>query len=421
MLFLGVDWAEANHDVLLMDEAGEPLGRARVPDGLEGLRRVHELVGAHLGEGGTPEEVVVGIETERGLLVRGLLAAGYTLYALNPLAVARYRERHATSGAKSDAADAKVLADLVRTDRHNHRPLAPDSERLEALRALARAHQGMVWARQRQIASLRSGLREYFPGALVAFPELGSAEALEVLALAPTPEHARALSRAKVASALRRAGRTRRVEQRAAEIQAALRAEQPEAPELVAEAYGRAAAASCAVARTLGEQVGALEAELAERFVGTRTPPSSSACPGSGRCWAPGCSRSSATPRGATTTGAAAGTMPAWRPSPAPRGEAAWSWPATPETAGWPMPATSGPSARSPRVRARGATTTPCGPGARPTARRFASWPTAGWASSTAAWSGGRPTASRWPGQSPRTGSRWPLDSSRRGVSRLSE
>jgi hypothetical protein len=266
MLFLGVDWAEAHHDVLLMDEAGTTLARTRVPEGLEGLRRVHELVGAHLGEETPPEEVAVGIETERGLLVRGLLAAGYTLYALNPLAVARYRERHATSGAKSDAQDAKVLADLVRTDRHNHRPLAPDSELLEAVRVLARAHQGMVWSRQRQIAGLRSALREYYPAALVAFPELGAPEALEVLLLAPTPEAGRGLSRSKIASALRRAGRARRIEERAAEIQAALRAEQPEAPALVAEAFGRAAAASCTVARTLGEQVAALESELAERF-----------------------------------------------------------------------------------------------------------------------------------------------------------
>jgi hypothetical protein len=124
----------------------------------------------------------------------------------------------------------------------------------------------MVWSRQRQIASLRSALRQYFPAALAAFPELGASEALEVLALAPTPQRARELSRAKIASALRRAGRVRRVEERAAEIQAALRTEHPEAPPLVAKALGRAATASCAVARTLGAQATALEQEFAERF-----------------------------------------------------------------------------------------------------------------------------------------------------------
>jgi transposase len=266
VLYLGVDWAEAHHDVCLMDEAGRVLERARVTEGLEGLRRLHELVGRHQ-EADAPAEVVVGIETERGLLVRGLLAAGYALYAVNPLAVSRYRERHASSGAKSDAADAKLLADLVRTDRHNHRPLAPDSELAEALRVLARAHKSLVWSRARQQNALRSALREYFPAALLAFgSDLGAAEAVAVLSLAPTPARARALSRARIAAALRRAGRMRRIQARAAELQAALRAPHAEAPALVAEAFGAAAAASLAVMATLGEQIARLEAELGESF-----------------------------------------------------------------------------------------------------------------------------------------------------------
>jgi transposase len=266
VLYLGVDWAEAHHDVCLMDEAGRVLERARVTEGLEGLRRLHELVGRHQ-EADAPAEVVVGIETERGLLVRGLLAAGYALYAVNPLAVSRYRERHQSSGAKSDAADAKLLADLVRTDRHNHRPLAPDSELAEALRVLARAHKSLVWSRARQQNALRSALREYFPAALLAFgSDLGAAEAVAVLSLAPTPARARALSRARIAAALRRAGRVRRIQARAAELQAALRAPHAEAPALVAEAFGAAAAASLAVMATLGEQIARLEAELGESF-----------------------------------------------------------------------------------------------------------------------------------------------------------
>ena len=266
MLYLGVDWAEAHHDVCLMDEAGRVLERARVTEGLEGLRRLHELVGRHQ-EPEAPAEVAVGIETERGLLVRGLLAAGYALYAVNPLAVSRYRERHQSSGAKSDAADAKVLADLVRTDRHNHRPLAPDSELAEALRVLARAHKSLIWSRSRQQNALRSALREYFPAALAAFgSDLGAPEAVAVLLLAPTPARARALSRARIASALRRAGRVRRIEARAAELQAALREPHGEAPALVAEAFGAAAAASLAVMTTLGAQIARLEAERGASF-----------------------------------------------------------------------------------------------------------------------------------------------------------
>ncbi|MGH7750002.1 MAG: IS110 family transposase, partial [Candidatus Dormibacteria bacterium] len=135
MIYVGVDWAEAHHDVCLLDEAGTRLGKGRVPDGIEGLARIHDLVAEHTTN---PETVVVGIETDRGLLVQGLVASGYQVYALNPFAVSRYRDRHTVSRAKSDPGDAKVLAELVRTDRQNHRPVAGDSEQAEALKILAR-------------------------------------------------------------------------------------------------------------------------------------------------------------------------------------------------------------------------------------------------------------------------------------------
>ena len=99
----------------------------RLPEGLEGIRVFHELAAAHIAD---PSEVIVGIETDRGLWVTALVAAGYQVYAINPLAASRYRDRHNVAGAKSDPGDAKMLADLVRTDRHNHRkslvtPAAP--------------------------------------------------------------------------------------------------------------------------------------------------------------------------------------------------------------------------------------------------------------------------------------------------------
>ncbi|MBA3372035.1 MAG: transposase, partial [Euzebyaceae bacterium] len=104
----------------------------------------------------------MGIETDRGLLVASLVAAGYQVYAINPKAVDRYRDRHSVSGAKSDRGDAKVLADMVRTDRHNHRRIAGDSDLAEAIKVTARAHQNLIWTRQRQINQLRSALREFY-------------------------------------------------------------------------------------------------------------------------------------------------------------------------------------------------------------------------------------------------------------------
>lgn len=264
MIFVGVDWAEAHNDVLVMDEAGVVLARGRLGIGVAGLAQLHALVADHAEDS---SEVVVGIEIARGLIVDSLAGAGYQVYAVNPYAASRYRDRHATSGAKSDAGDAKLLADLVRTDRHNHRPLAGDSDEAGAIRVLARAHQGLVWMRQRQVNGLRSALRDYFPAALGAFgTDLASSDALAILQVAPTPDLARALSRAKIASALRRGGRERHLERRAAEIQQALRADQPQTADLVADAFGAASAARVAVLVSLNAQIAELERALGEHF-----------------------------------------------------------------------------------------------------------------------------------------------------------
>jgi hypothetical protein len=137
LIFAGVDWAEAHHDVFFADEQGRRLGGGRLAEGIAGIAAFHELAARHAGE---PGEVVVGTGTGRGLFAAALIAAGYQVFAVNPLSVWRYRDRHGVSGAKSDPGDAKVLADLVRTDRHNHRPAAGDSDLAEAVRVLARAH-----------------------------------------------------------------------------------------------------------------------------------------------------------------------------------------------------------------------------------------------------------------------------------------
>jgi hypothetical protein len=263
MLFVGDDWAEDHHDIHLMDEAGVLLVRRRLPEGLAGIRAFHALVAGHCED---PHEVVVGIETDRGLWVQALVAAGYQLYAINPLAVARYRDRHNVGGAKSDAGDAKVLADLVRTDRHNHRPIAGDSDEVGAIKVLARGHQNLIWARTRQTNALRNALREYYPAALVAFDDLSSNDCLAVLAKAPTPAAGARLSIGQITAALRRAGRRRNLERRAQEIQDALRAEQLTAPEPIADAFAATTVAAVGIISELNRQITRLERELADRF-----------------------------------------------------------------------------------------------------------------------------------------------------------
>jgi transposase len=145
-VFVGLDWAEDHHDVFVEDDTGRRLGGGRLPEGVEGVARFHELVAGHVDD---PADVVVATETDRGLFIGALVAAGYTVLAVNPMSTSRYRERHSTSGAKSDPGDAKVLADLARTDAHNHRPVAGDSELVGAGQLLPRPRQTIVWARQR--------------------------------------------------------------------------------------------------------------------------------------------------------------------------------------------------------------------------------------------------------------------------------
>jgi hypothetical protein len=264
VIFVGIDWSEQHHDIEVQDLDGGVLATARVAEGADGIGRLHALLADHADDAA---DVVIGIETDRGLLVGSLVAAGYEVFAVNPKSVDRYRDRHTLSGAKSDAGDAKVLADLVRTDRHNHRPVAGDSDLVEAVKLTARAHQSLIWTRQRQVNALRSAMREYYPGALAAFgTDLAHRDAIAVLAKAPTPELGRRLSTAQIASALRRAGRKRNIDSRAAAIRDALRTPQLAAPPVIADAYGDTTKALVAVIATLTAQINQLETVLADRF-----------------------------------------------------------------------------------------------------------------------------------------------------------
>ena len=263
MIFIGDDWAEAHHDVYLMDDAGKRLASRRLPEGLAGIRELHELIGEHVQE---PNQVVIGIETDRGLWVGALSAAGYQVFAVNPMAVAHYRDRHHVSGAKSDASDAKLLADLVRTDRHNHRPIAGDSLQADAIKVLARAHQSLIWTRTRHTNALRSTLREYYPAALEAFEDLAHGDALGVLDRAPTPEQGAHLDLPAIQSALKRGGRKRNIAARARQIRAALRSEQLAAPAPIAAAFGATTRATIGIVAELNRQIAELETSLAEHF-----------------------------------------------------------------------------------------------------------------------------------------------------------
>ena len=267
-LFVGDDWAEDHHDVELMDADGRRLAKAKLPEGVAGIARLHTMIGAQLGDDADEDDagqVAIGIETDRGPWVAALIAAGYTVFAINPLQASRYRERHGVSGAKSDAADAHVLADMVRTDSHQLRPVAGDSAQAAAIKVVARTHKTLIWERTRCAQRLRHALRDYFPAALEAFEDLDAADTLELLARAPDPASAARLTTTQISAALKRA-RRRDIAAKAEQIQAVLRAAHLGQPDIVAAAYAASARALIAVLATLNEQVKTLQGQVEAYF-----------------------------------------------------------------------------------------------------------------------------------------------------------
>jgi hypothetical protein len=270
LLFIGDDWAEGHHHVVVQDEAGKTLARRRLPEGADGIARFHELVAARWGGDGEPDpaQVIVVIETDRGPWVKALAAAGYRVYPANPKQAARHKEAIANSGKKDDFFDAEGLADMGRTRRHQMRELAADSDLAEAVKIAARAHQKLVWERTRHLLRMRSALREYFPAALEAYKDLPltGQDALELLQKAPEPKSAAKLTVTQVTAALRRAGRRGDLAQRARDIQTALRAEHLAQPDVIAEAYAASVQAGAAVITALNEQIRIMEARVSELF-----------------------------------------------------------------------------------------------------------------------------------------------------------
>ena len=237
-VFCGIDWAEDHHDIALTDRDGKLLARRRISDDAAGLATLLDLLAEHGDSAGQP--VPVAIETPRGLLVACLRATGRKVYPINPMAVARYRDRHSVSGGKSDHGDSVVLANVLRTDLTFHRPLPADTELAQAIAVLARAQQDAVWDRVTAHNRLRSCLREYYPGFLAAFAGARGGimrpEARVILAAAPTPADAARLTLAQLRGLLKKAGRRRGIDAEAARLRGAFRAEQMRQLPLVEQA-----------------------------------------------------------------------------------------------------------------------------------------------------------------------------------------
>ncbi|GJF05577.1 IS110 family transposase [Pseudonocardia sp. D17] len=267
--YCGIDWAEGHHDLAVVNPDGKLIAKRRIADNAEGFA---ELIAILAEAGDTPEQPIpVAIETPRGLMVAALRETGRRIYPINPLAVARYRERHSVSRKKSDHVDAMTLANILRTDAHVHRPLPADTELARAVAVLARAAQDAIWRRTKATQELRSLLREFYPGFLDAFAHNGSTnlasrEARAVLRLAPTPAKGAVVSKARIAAALRRAGRQRGIDALATTIHRALGTKHLRHPHTVEEAMGRHAAALLATLDTECSNADELSAAASEAF-----------------------------------------------------------------------------------------------------------------------------------------------------------
>lgn len=240
-LFCGIDWGESRHDIAIINQAGEVVSRSKISADAAGFSQLLTM----LTEAGDTEDdpIPVGIETDRGLLIAALRSTGRALYPLNPLAASRYRSRHQVSGAKADATDAVLLANILRTDMAAHRPLPTDTELAQAIRVLARSQQDAVWARQKLGNQIRALLQDFYPAALDAFAGLYKGgltrpEARTILAAAPTPAKAAKLTRTKLRALLVKAGRKRGMDDEADRLVAVFRDEYLRQPPIVEDAMG---------------------------------------------------------------------------------------------------------------------------------------------------------------------------------------
>lgn len=267
-VFCGVDWAEDHHDIALVDSGGKQVAKQRISDDAAGFAQLTALLAAHGDSKETP--IPVAIETSRGLLVACLRATGRPVFAINPLAVARYRDRHSVARKKSDAIDAAALANILRVDMPAHRPLPADSELAQAIAVLARAQQDAVWDRNQAHNKLRSQLREFYPSILAAFAEhkfgLCSREARTILASAPTPTAAARLTRRQLQALLKRAGRSRGIAAAADRLHEVFRRDYLHHLPQVEEAFGRQTTALLRQLETACVNAEELEAASVQTF-----------------------------------------------------------------------------------------------------------------------------------------------------------
>jgi transposase len=232
MWYVGLDWADAHHDVVVLDEAGRRVGSRRFAHSHDGL---HELKEFLLGIAASPEDLVCIVETTHGLLITFLLDAGFPVYPVNPKLANQLRK---VAGAKTDRIDAHLLAKLGRLDLAELRRLAPDSPIVQELKTLTRDQDALIQTQTRLVNQLTACLKEYYPAALHLFAKLQQRSTLLFLQTYPTPQAAQAASLEELTATLR-LGKHTNPTKAAPKIFEALHRPQLVAAELVVRAKSR--------------------------------------------------------------------------------------------------------------------------------------------------------------------------------------
>jgi transposase len=203
MWYVGLDWADTHHDVLVLDEAGQRVGQRRVAHskpGLEELKAFLLSIALH------PQELACIVETNHGLLIAFLLEAGFPVYPVNPKAANQLRT---VAGAKTDRIDAYLLAKWGRFNLAELRRLLPDSEIVAELKTLTRDQDALIQTQTRLVNQLTACLKEYYPAALKLFAKVQQRSTLLFLQRYPTQEAAQAASQEEIIATLRAGGHTR--------------------------------------------------------------------------------------------------------------------------------------------------------------------------------------------------------------------
>jgi transposase len=246
-VYIGIDWSENKHDVCFLKETGDVLLVQQIGHTIAGFRQLDQ---ARQSLGVEREEVIIGLETAHNLLVDYLWDQGYEqIYVLPPRAVKSAQTRFRQSGAKDDAWDAHLIADLLRTDQQRYAAWKPDTPLTRQIRAEVRFAQQLGRELVQDGNRLRSILLRYYPAAVEAFPNLDSVVGLAFLQTYPTLPQAQALPFEQLKTFLRQHHHTQ--VRSWPKIYAALHADQPPSSLELDAAYAPLAIAQARILETL--------------------------------------------------------------------------------------------------------------------------------------------------------------------------